>query len=123
MFQVIQETFRPPESEGAIEGIAHFMERPRLSDEAALRPLLPRYVAERLAEDSAILKMEPESPRLPPTPTLNLTLSFTLTLTPILTLTLTLTLASPSPSPVLVLETQSLTLSTLSMKSELLTRT
>ena len=55
-YQAIEETLRPNEPEAPIEGIEHFMGRPRLNEGVAMSPELSRYVADQLALETSVLK-------------------------------------------------------------------
>ena len=55
-YQAIEETLRPNEPEAPIEGMEHFMGRPRLSGGVAMSPDLSRYVADQLALETSVLK-------------------------------------------------------------------
>ena len=55
-YQAIEETLRPNEPEAPIEGMEHFMGRPRLSGGVAMSPDLSRCVADQLALETSVLK-------------------------------------------------------------------
>ena len=55
-YQAIEETLRPNEPEAPIEGMEHFMGRPRLSGGVAMSPDVSRYVTDQLALETSVLK-------------------------------------------------------------------